>query len=250
MGRIFEKRKHRIFARNAKLSKLFTRIGKEIAMAVKAGGPNPDANHRLKVAIQNAKGMNMPKDNIDRAIKKAAGGAEADFTEMTYEGYAPGGVAIFVETATNNTTRTVANIRSFFNKCDGNLGNTGSLAHVFDRKAEFVVEEAALKGMDTDDFEMACIDAGAEDFHHDEEGFIILAAYTEFGPIQQKLDELGIEAKSAELKRFPLSTIPADLATARNVMKLIDLLDDDEDVNAVYHNMELSEDVEAALAEE
>lgn len=250
MGRIFEKRKHRIFARNAKLSKLFTRIGKEIAMAVKAGGPNPDANHRLKVAIQNAKGMNMPKDNIDRAIKKAAGGAEADFTEMTYEGYAPGGVAIFVETATNNTTRTVANIRSFFNKCDGNLGNTGSLAHVFDRKAEFVVEEAALKGMDTDDFEMACIDAGAEDFHHDEEGFIILAAYTEFGPIQQKLDEMGIEAKSAELKRFPLSTIPADLATARNVMKLIDLLDDDEDVNAVYHNMELSEDVEAALAEE
>ncbi|MCB0757801.1 MAG: YebC/PmpR family DNA-binding transcriptional regulator, partial [Flavobacteriales bacterium] len=170
--------------------------------------------------------------------------------EMTYEGYAPGGVAIFVETATNNTTRTVANIRSFFNKCDGNLGNTGSLAHVFDRKAEFVVEEAALKGMDTDDFEMACIDAGAEDFHHDEEGFIILAAYTEFGPIQQKLDEMGIEAKSAELKRFPLSTIPADLATARNVMKLIDLLDDDEDVNAVYHNMELSEDVEAALAEE
>ncbi|MBZ0207473.1 MAG: YebC/PmpR family DNA-binding transcriptional regulator [Flavobacteriales bacterium] len=250
MGRIFEKRKHRIFARNAKLSKLFTRIGKEIAMAVKAGGPNPDANHRLKVAIQNAKGMNMPKDNIDRAIKKAAGGTEVDFTEMTYEGYAPGGVAIFVETATNNTTRTVANIRSFFNKCDGNLGNTGSLAHVFDRKAEFVVEEAALKGMDTDDFEMACIDAGAEDFHHDEEGFIILAAYTEFGPIQQKLDELGIEAKSAELKRFPLSTIPADLATARNVMKLIDLLDDDEDVNAVYHNMELSEDVEAALAEE
>jgi len=250
MGRIFEKRKHRIFARNAKLSKLFTRIGKEIAMAVKAGGPNPDANHRLKVAIQNAKGMNMPKDNIDRAIKKAAGGTEVDFTEMTYEGYAPGGVAIFVETATNNTTRTVANIRSFFNKCDGNLGNTGSLAHVFDRKAEFVVEEAALKGMDTDDFEMACIDAGAEDFHHDEEGFIILAAYTEFGPIQQKLDEMGIEAKSAELKRFPLSTIPADLATARNVMKLIDLLDDDEDVNAVYHNMELSEDVEAALAEE
>ncbi len=250
MGRIFEKRKHRIFARNAKLSKLFTRIGKEIAMAVKAGGPNPDANHRLKVAIQNAKGMNMPKDNIDRAIKKAAGGAEADFTEMTYEGYAPGGVAIYVDTATNNTTRTVANVRSYFNKCDGNLGNTGSLAHVFDRKAEFIVEEEALKGMDHEEFEMACIDAGAEDFHHDEEGFIILAPYTEFGSIQQKLDELAIEAKSAELKRFPLTMMPADLATARNVMKLIDLLDEDDDVNAVYHNMELSEEVETALAEE
>jgi YebC/PmpR family DNA-binding regulatory protein len=249
MGRVFEKRKHRIFARNAKLSKLFTRIGKEIAMAVKAGGPNPDANHRLKVAIQNAKGMNMPKDNIDRAIKKAAGGTEVDFTEMTYEGYAPGGVAIFVDTATNNPTRTVANIRSFFNKCDGNLGNSGSLSHVFDRKAEFVVTEEALKGRDNDEFEMACIDAGAEDVVHDEEGFIILAPYTEFGSLQHQLDELGIEAKSAELKRFPLSTIPADLGTARNVMKLIDLLDEDEDVNAVYHNMELTEEVEAALAE-
>lgn len=249
MGRVFEKRKHRIFARNAKLSKLFTRIGKEIAMAVKVSGPNPDANHRLKVAIQNAKGMNMPKEIIDRAIKKAAGGAEVDFTEMTYEGYAPGGVAIFVDTATNNPTRTVANIRSFFNKCEGNLGNSGSLSHVFDRKAEFVVTEAALKGKDNDEFEMECIDAGAEDVIHDEEGLIILAPYTEFGSLQHKLDELGIEVKSAELKRFPLSTIPADLTTARNVMKLIDLLDEDDDVSAVYHNMELTEEVEAALAE-
>ena len=249
MGRIFETRKHRIFARNAKLSKLFTRIGKEIAMAVKVGGPNPDSNHRLKVAIQNAKGMNMPKDNVDRAIKKAAGGADMDFTEMTYEGYAPGGVAIFVDTATNNPTRTVANMRTLFHKCDGSLGNSGSLSHVFDRKAEFVITEEALKGKDHDEFEMACIDAGADDVIHDEDGFIILAPYTEFGSIQHKLDELGLETKSAELKRFPLSTIPADLATARNVMKLIDLLDDDEDVSGVYHNMELSEEVESALAE-
>ncbi|MBP8823160.1 MAG: YebC/PmpR family DNA-binding transcriptional regulator [Flavobacteriales bacterium] len=249
MGRVFEKRKHRIFARNAKLSKLFTRIGKEISMAVKAGGPSPEANHRLKVAIQNAKGMNMPKDNIDRAIKKAAGGTEENYTEMTYEGYATGGVAIFVDTATNNPTRTVSNVRSFFNKCDGNLGNSGSLSHVFERKAEFVVEEKALKGMDPDEFEMALIDGGADDLVHDEDGFVVLAAFTEFGNIQQKLDALGIEAKSAELKRLPLSTVPADLATARNVMKLIDMLEDDDDVNAVYHNMELSEEVEAALAE-
>lgn len=250
MGRIFEKRKHKIFARNAKLSKLFTRIGKEISMAVKAGGPSPEANHRLKVAILNAKGMNMPKDNIERAIKKAAGGLEADFTEMTYEGYASGGVAVFVETATNNPTRTVANVRSYFNKCDSNLGNSGSLAHMFDRKAEFVVGLAALKGMDHDEFEMACIDAGAEDLLTDEDGFIILAPYTEFGSIQHKLDELGIEAKSAELKRFPTNTVPTDLDTARNVMKLIDMLEEDEDVNTVYHNMELSEEVEAALAAE
>lgn len=248
MGRIFEKRKHKIFARNAKLSKLFTRIGKEIAMSVKAGGPNPEANSRLKMAIQNARGANMPKDNIDRAIKKAAGGGEADYSEMTYEGYAPGGVAVFVETATNNPTRTVANVRSFFSKCDGTLGTSGSLSHVFDRKAEFVIETAALKDKDSDEFEMECIDAGAEDVIHDEEGIVILAPYTAFGSMAQKLEQLGVESKSAELKRFPLSTIPVDLDTAKNVMKLVDMLEEDDDVNAVYHNMELTEEVEEALA--
>lgn len=248
MGRIFEKRKHKIFARNAKLSKLFTRIGKEIAMAVKAGGPNPDANTRLRMAIQNARGMNMPKDNVDRAIKKAAGGEGVDFAEVTYEGYAPGGIAIFVDAATNNPTRTVANVRSFFTKCEGNLGTSGSLAHVFERKAEFVIENAALKGKDPDEIEMELIDAGADDVVRDEEGFLVLAPYTSFGSMAQKLEQLGIESKSAELKRFPLSTIPADLVAARNVMKLVDLLDEDEDVNAVYHNMELTEEVEAELA--
>ncbi|MEZ4807396.1 MAG: YebC/PmpR family DNA-binding transcriptional regulator [Flavobacteriales bacterium] len=248
MGRIFEKRKHKIFARNAKLSKLFTRIGKEIAMAVKAGGPNPESNTRLRLAIQNARGMNMPKDNVDRAIKKAAGGDEADYTEMTYEGYAPGGVAVFVETATNNPTRTVANVRSFFSKCDGTLGTSGSLAHVFERKAEFVVEMAAIKDLDPDEFEMECIDAGADDVIRDEEGFIIMAPFTSFGDIQQKLESIGVESKSAELKRFPLSTVPADIDVARNVMKLVDLLDEDDDVNAVYHNMDITEEVEAELS--
>ena len=249
MGRIFEKRKHKIFARNAKLSKLFTRIGKEISMAVKAGGPNPEANSRLKMAIQNARGANMPKDNIDRAIKKAAGGGEADYSEMNYEGYAPGGVAIFVETSTNNPTRTIANVRSYFTKCEGTIGTSGSLAHVFERKAEFLVPPAALKGRDGDEFEMELIDAGAEDVVRDEEdGFLILAPWTSFGAIAQKLDQLGVESTSAELKRFPLSSIPADLTTARNVMKLVDLLNEDEDGNEVYHNMELSEDVEEELA--
>ena len=247
MGRIFEKRKHKIFARNAKLSKLFTRIGKEIAMAVKAGGPNPEANSRLKVAIQNARGMNMPKDNIDRAIKKAAGGEEADFAEVTYEGYAPGGVAVFVEAATNNTTRTVANVRSFFSKCGANLGTSGSLAHIFDRKAEFVVEGAALKGRDADEFEMEVIDAGADDVVRDDEGFIIYAPFASFGAMQQTLEALGVEAKSAELKRFPLVTSPADISTARAVLKLVDMLNEDDDVNAVYHNMDLTEEVEAEL---
>ena len=248
MGRVFEKRKHKIFARNAKLSKLFTRIGKEIAMSVKAGGPNPDANTRLRMAIQNARGMNMPKEIVDRAIKKAAGGEGVDIAEVTYEGYAPGGVAIFIDSATNNTTRTVANVRSFFSKCEGTLGTSGSLAHVFERKAEFVIENSSLKGKDADEFEMEAIDAGADDVIRDEEGFIILAPYTSFGSMAQKLDQLGVVSKSAELKRFPLTLIPADLTTARNVMKLVDLLDEDEDVNAVYHNMELTEEVEAELA--
>lgn len=250
MGRIFEKRKHKIFARNAKLSKLFTRIGKEIAMAVKAGGPNPEANSRLKVAIQNARGMNMPKDNIDRAIKRAQGGEEADFSEMTYEGYAPGGVAVFVEAATNNPTRTVANVRSFYAKCGGNLGTSGSLAHIFERKAEFVIDQVALKGRDADEFEMEVIDGGADDVVRDEEGFIIYAPYQSFGSMQQKLEELGVEAKSAELKRFPLVTSPADITTARAVLKLVDLLNEDDDVNAVYHNMDLTEEIEAELEKE
>ncbi|MCB0770860.1 MAG: YebC/PmpR family DNA-binding transcriptional regulator [Flavobacteriales bacterium] len=250
MGRIFETRKHKIFARNAKLSKLFTRIGKEISMAVKAGGANPDSNSRLKMAIQNAKGANMPKDVVERAIKKAAGGDEASYTEMNYEGYGVGGVAVFVETATNNNTRTVANVRMYYNKCEGALGTSGSLSHVFERKAEFVIENTALEGRDLDEFEMECIDAGAEDVIRDEEGMVILAPFTEFGSIQQKLDTLGVEAKSAELKRFPLTTVPADLETARKVMRLVDMLDEDDDVNAVYHNMELSEEVEAELAAE
>ena len=139
-------------------------------------------------------------------------------------------------------------MRSFFTKCEGTIGTSGSLAHVFERKAEFVIDNAALKGKDGDEFEMEAIDAGADDVIRDEEGFIILAPYTGFGAMAQKLEALGVESKSAELKRFPLSTIPADLVTARNVMKLVDLLNEDEDVNEVYHNMELSEEVEAELA--
>ena len=247
MGRAFANRIGSMMARWDRMAKAFTRVGKEIAMAVKAGGPNPEANSRLKVAIQNARGMNMPKDNIDRAIKKAAGGEEADFAEVTYEGYAPGGVAVFVEAATNNTTRTVANVRSFFSKCGASLGTSGSLAHIFERKAEFVVETAALKGRDADEFEMEVIDGGADDVVRDEEGFIIYAPFASFGAMQQKLETLGVEAKSAELKRFPLVTSPADISTARAVLKLVDMLNEDDDVNAVYHNMDLTEEVEAQL---
>ncbi|MCB0793900.1 MAG: YebC/PmpR family DNA-binding transcriptional regulator [Flavobacteriales bacterium] len=250
MGRIFEKRKHRIFARNAKLSKLFTRIGKEISMAVKAGGPNPEANLRLRMAIQNAKGMNMPKDNIERAIKKASGEGEADYHETTYEGYAQGGVAVFVDAATNNQNRTVGNVRSYFSKCDANLGTSGSLLHVFERKAEFVVEAEGLGDRDPDEFEMEVIDGGADDVVRDEGTFYIYTPFQSFGKMQQHLDKLGVEYKSAELKRFPLTTVPVDLETAKQVMKLVDLLEDDDDVNAVFHNMDLSDEVAAALEQD
>jgi len=194
--------------------------------------------------------MNMPKDNIDRAIKKAAGGEEADFAEVTYEGYAPGGVAVFVESATNNTTRTVGNVRSYFSKCGANLGTSGSLAHIFERKAEFVIESAALKGRDADEFEMEVIDAGADDVVRDEDGMVIYAPFASFGAMQQKLEALGVEVKSAELKRFPLVTSPADIVSARAVLKLVDLLNEDDDVSAVYHNMDLTEEVEAELEKE
>ena len=216
-------------------------------MAVKAGGPSPEANSRLKVAIANARGMNMPKENIERAIKRAAGGEEADYQESTYEGYAPGGVAVFVDAATNNVNRTVGNVRSYFSKCGANMGTSGSLSHIFERKAEFVVENASLKGKDPDEFEMEVIDGGADDVVRDEEGFTIYAPFQSFGLMQQKLDQLGVEVKSAELKRFPLVTAPADITTARAVLKLVDMLEEDDDVNAVYHNMDLTEEVEAEL---
>ncbi|MCB9171255.1 MAG: YebC/PmpR family DNA-binding transcriptional regulator [Flavobacteriales bacterium] len=246
MGRIFEKRKHKIFARNAKLSKMFTRIGKEISMAVKAGGPNPEANLRLRMAIQNARGANMPKDNIERAIKKAAGGEEADYFETTYEGYAPGGVAVFVDAATNNQNRTVGNVRSYFSKCESNLGTSGSLSHIFERKAEFIVGAEALKGMEPDTFEMGVIDGGADDVVRHEDAIYIYTPFQSFGQMQQKLDEMNVEYRNAELKRFPLVTTPVDAATVRKVMRLVEMLDEDEDVNAVYHNMDISD----AVAEE
>ncbi|MCB0791292.1 MAG: YebC/PmpR family DNA-binding transcriptional regulator [Flavobacteriales bacterium] len=247
MGRIFEKRKHKIFARNAKLSKMFTRIGKEISMAVKAGGPNPEANLRLRMAIQNARGANMPKDNIERAIKKAAGGEEADYFETTYEGYAPGGVAVFVDAATNNQNRTVGNVRSYFSKCESNLGTSGSLSHIFERKAEFIVGNEALKGMDPDAFEMEVIDGGADDVVRHEDVIYIYTPFQSFGQMQQKLDEMGVEYRNAELKRFPLVTAPVDVATVRKVMRLVEMLDEDEDVNAVYHNMDISDEVAEEL---
>ena len=227
-------------ARWDKMAKTFSKIGKDIALAVKAGGPDPDSNPALKRCIQNAKGANMPKDNVERAIKKASGADAENYEEITYEGYGQGGVAFFVECTTNNPTRTVANVRAIFNKFDGNLGKNGELAFIFDRKGIFTIDLAQIK-MDWDDFEMEMIDGGAEDVEKDEEEVMITTAFEDFGSLSHKLDELGIEAKSAELQRIPNSTKEMTEDQFKGNMKMLDRFEEDDDVQNVFHNMEITD---------
>ncbi|MBL7811545.1 MAG: YebC/PmpR family DNA-binding transcriptional regulator [Bacteroidetes bacterium] len=237
MGRIFEKRKHTMFARFDRMAKQFTRIGKEIAIAVRQGGPNPDYNPRLRVAIKNAKSVNMPKDRIDAAIKRASDKDTAGYEEIKYEGYAPHGVAILIEAATDNNTRTVANVRSHFNKCEGSLGKTGSLDFVFTRKGVFKIAKSALKGKDTDELELELIDFGCEDIAIDEEEVYIYTSFTDFGNMQKGLEELGIETISAELQYIPLTWVDLDAEQAKDVLELVERLEGDDDVQNVYHNL-------------
>ena len=241
MGRAFEYRKASKMARWDKMAKTFSKIGKDIALAVKVGGPDPDSNPALKRCIQNAKGANMPKDNVERAIKKASGADAENYEEITYEGYGQGGVAFFVECTTNNPTRTVANVRAIFNKFDGNLGKNGELAFIFDRKGIFTIELAQIK-MDWDDFEMEMIDGGAEDVEKDEEEVMITTAFEDFGSLSHKLDELGIEAKSAELQRIPNNTKGMTEDQFKANMKMLDRFEEDDDVQNVFHNMEFTEE--------
>ena len=240
MGRAFEYRKASKMARWDKMAKTFSKIGKDIALAVKAGGPDPDSNPALKRCIQNAKGANMPKDNVERAIKKASGADAENYEEITYEGYGQGGVAFFVECTTNNPTRTVANVRAIFNKFDGNLGKNGELAFIFDRKGIFTIDLAQIK-MYWDDFEMEMIDGGAEDVEKDEEEVMITTAFEDFGSLSHKLDELGIEAKSAELQRIPNSTKEMTEDQFKGNMKMLDRFEEDDDVQNVFHNMEITD---------
>lgn len=246
MGRAFEYRKASKMARWDKMAKTFSKIGKDIALAVKAGGTDPESNPALRRCIQNAKGANMPKDNVERAIKKASGADAENYEEITYEGYGQGGVAFFVECTTNNTTRTVANVRAVFNKFDGNLGKNGELAFIFDRKGIFTIDLAQVK-MDWDDFEMEMIDGGAEDVEKDDEEVMITTAFEDFGSLSHKLDELGIEAKSAELQRIPNNTKEVTLDQFKANMKMLERFEDDDDVQNVYHNMEITEELMNAL---
>ncbi|HEY0056448.1 MAG TPA: YebC/PmpR family DNA-binding transcriptional regulator [Pedobacter sp.] len=240
MGRAFEFRKERKFKRWAKMAVQFTRLGKEIVMAVKSGGPNPETNSRLRTAIQNSKAVNMPKDRVDAAIKRASNKDDSNYEELVYEGYAQHGVAILIETATDNTNRTVANVRSYFNKTGGTLGKTGSLDFIFNRKAVF--RFVPPEDLDLEELEFELIDAGLEDLYieADEEGNdvgVIHTAFEDFGKMQKALEEKGFEMKSAKLERIALSHTDVTEEQAVDVFKLIDKLEEDDDVQAVYHNM-------------
>ncbi|KFC24465.1 YebC/PmpR family DNA-binding transcriptional regulator [Chryseobacterium sp. FH1] len=240
MGRAFEYRKASKMARWDKMAKTFSKIGKDIALAVKAGGTDPEANPALRRCIQNAKGANMPKDNVERAIKKASGADAENYEEVTYEGYGQGGVAFFVECTTNNTTRTVANVRAIFNKFDGNLGKNGELAFIFDRKGIFTIEKAQIK-TEWDDFEMEMIDGGAEEIDQDETEVLITTAFEDFGAMSHKLDDLKIEVKSAELQRIPNSSKEMTEDQFKANMKMLERFEEDDDVQNVFHNMEFTE---------
>jgi YebC/PmpR family DNA-binding regulatory protein len=234
MGRVFEKRKHTMFARFDKMAKAFTRIGKDIAMAVKNSGPNPDNNPKLRMAIRNAKGVNMPKDRVDAAIKRASSKEEKDFQEVIYEGYAPHGVPVIVECATDNPTRTVANIRLQFSKNDGTMGNSGSVSFMFERKGVFKFDPSKLN---LDELELDLIDAGAEDIQRDEEETVIYTKFTEFGHMLKFLESKKLEAKSSELHYVPNATKELSEAEQDDVLKCIGALEADDDVQNVYHNL-------------
>ena len=242
MGRAFEFRKARKMKRWSAMAKTFTRIGKDISIAVKEGGPNPDTNARLRAVIQNAKSANMPKDNVERAIKKASGADSANYVEMSLEGYAPHGVAVFVECTTDNNNRTVANVRSYFNKYEGSLGTNGSLEFIFDRKAVFTFSESHVE-MDLEELEMELIDAGLEELENDEGTLTVTTDFSDFSNMQKQLESMNIELESSELQRFPNNTKTLVGEEAKSVLKLIDKLEEDEDVQNVFHNMEMTEEV-------
>jgi len=235
MGRVFEKRKHKMFARFDKMAKSFTKIGKEIAIAVKQGGPEPDNNPRLRTAILNGRGVNMPKDRIENAIKKASTKEAGNFEEIVYEGYGPHGVPIVIECATDNPTRTVANIRMYFSRGNGTLGKTGSLDFLFVRKGVFRLEKSP--SLNPDELELELIDYGLDNLEVDDEQVIIYTAFSDYGKMQKGLEDRKIPVKKAGLERIPTNFSEVTEAQADEVLELIDRFEEDDDVQAVYHNL-------------
>jgi len=239
MGRIFETRKHTMFARWDRMAKAFTRVGKEIVIAVKAAGPDPAGNPQLRRVIQNARSVNMPKDKIEAAIKRAAGKDVADYQEIVYEGYAPHGIAVLIEAATDNPTRTVANVRHVLSKGNGNFGNTGSVSFLFNRMGVFRLDPA---GIDQESLELELIDEGLEELGEStgekgEAQLVIRCAFADFGRLQKALEDRGIKPISAESEYIPGTAIELDEERAKDVLKLVDSLEQDDDVQRVFHNL-------------
>ena len=234
MGRAFEFRKARKMKRWAAMSKAFTRIGKDIVMAVKEGGADPDSNARLRAVIQNAKAVNMPKDNVERAIKRASDKSQGEYKELLYEGYGPHGIAILVETATDNPTRTVANIRSYFNKCGGTLGTSGSVEFLFDHSCNFRI---AAENCDLEALELDLIDFGVEEIFEDEDGVLIYAPFEAFGSLQKELENRSLQILSSGFERIPQITKGLTEEQVVDIEKLLEKIEEDDDVQNVYHTM-------------
>ena len=240
--------KHRKAAQDKRRGKIWTRIIKEITVAARDGGGDEDGNPALRLAVQNAKGSNMPKDTIERAIKKGMGGEGADLSLQVYEGYAPNGIALIIETFTDNINRTVANIRSIFNKYGGSLGTNGSLSFIFDQKGVFIVQN--LDSINKESLELELIEGGAEEVEYSDNNIIITTSFEDFGLMQNKLDNLKLEMESAEIQIIPNNTLVLNLEDSQRVLSIIDKFEEDEDVNQVYHNLELTEELQIALSAE
>ena len=239
MGRDFENRKHAMFARWDKLAKAFSRISKEIVIAVKNGGPSPESNPALRRALQNARSANMPKDKVEAAIKRASGQDAADYQELVYEGYAPHGIAVLVETATDNPTRTIANVRVAFNKCNGSLGASGSVSYLFNRMGVFKV---LADGVDAEELELDLIDHGLEELEPDkgekgEDLLVLRCAFQDFGRLQSAVEERGLTAVSTESEWIPVTTTKLADDQVDDVLKLVDRLEQDDDVQKVFHTL-------------
>lgn len=246
----WSKIKHKKGAEDAKRSKIFSRIIKDINIAVKEGGSgDPDFNPRLRLVISNAKGANMPKDNIERAIKKALESGSDGLYQPTYEGYAPGGVAVFVECATDNLNRTISNVRAIFNKKGGNLATSGSVDFLFDRKGVFIL---GVDDREPEEVELTLIDGGAEEIEVDRENgeIIVTTAFEDFGNMQKAIEDADLEMKNATLERIPTTSTSLPLSEANQVLSLIEALEDDDDVQAVYHNLEMTDELESSLTDE
>jgi YebC/PmpR family DNA-binding regulatory protein len=236
MGRIFETRKHVMFARYARMSKAFNRVRKEIEIAVKAGGPDPKSNSKLRIAVQNAKSVNMPKDKVEAAIKRASSKDTTGYQEIVYEGYGPHGVAILVECATDNPTRTVANVRHHFRKHEGSLGNAGSIAFMFERKALFKASKANVT--DLENLELELIDFGLDDFTADDEFVYIYTPFQEFGAMQKALEDRNMDIAATEFQFIPVNNKEVTEEQKKEINELIEALEEDDDVQSVYHNMQ------------